>query len=539
MTHSLGRRGLPAAAVTVLVAALAGPSAAVGAPPDPPQLLPGEASAASVRADARTWIVGARPGRESARLTRSFGARSIAGGSWVVARGKARALAAALDDAELLTYSEPNRLAERRQAVGADPLSPQAAWRDVVADPALTPPPVTPDSPLLALIDSQVDTSHPDVAGSNIASAGGQPLSDSHGTATATVAAAPQNGIGTTGIWPGMRALNVPVPMQIRCSDSSRSIHAAVAAGAKVINMSYGSTSSCFAEYEQLQRATRAGVILVAAAGNEFADGNPLEFPASLPHVLTVAAVGSDFRPSFFSNANAAVDLSAPGEGILTAVPTAFDGDGTPDGYEAVSGTSFAAPMVAAVAAWVRAARPDLSPDQVAQVVRLGARDVGKRGWDASTGFGVASVGGALARKAPPTDPAEPNDDIIWVDGRAFGKPAPRFWRGRGAAKRFGLLDRFEDPVDVFRVSLPARSATRVTVRSRGGDPDLAVVPGTAKRLYRSRLVARSRKSGRRTDAVTLRNSARRARSVYVAVYVHEGSNSLDAAYDLTIRRTR
>ena len=53
----------------------------------------------------------------------------------------------------------------------------------------------------------------------------------------------------------------------------------------------------------------------VAASGNEFSSGNPLEFPASLPHVLTVAAVGPDDRPTDFSSDSAAVDLAAPGEG--------------------------------------------------------------------------------------------------------------------------------------------------------------------------------------------------------------------------------
>ena len=99
-----------------------------------------------------------------------------------------------------------------------------------------------------------------------------------------------------------------------------------------------------------------AGVTLVAAAGNEFDEGNPLEFPASLPHVITVAALTPEDKSAFFSNENAAIDLGAPGVGILTAVPVAYDTeDGTADGYQGVSGTSFAAPMVAAAAAWVRA----------------------------------------------------------------------------------------------------------------------------------------------------------------------------------------
>ena len=138
------------------------------------------------------------------------------------------------------------------------------------------------------------------------------------------------------------------------------------------------------------------GIIPVAAAGNEFADGNPLEFPASLPHVVTVAATTPDDSSAWFSNVNDAIDISAPGVGILTAVPKTLDGTGQ-DGYEALDGTSFAAPMVSAAMAWVRAARPELKPDQVVQAVRLTARDVLRPGWDPLTGFGVLNIGAALA----------------------------------------------------------------------------------------------------------------------------------------------
>ena len=547
MTQLLGCRPALASAVTALAAVLSFSAPAAAAlqpqPPQPPQLLPGSATASSTRTDPSRWIVAARPGASSRAIARRFGARSVGGSAWVVASSRARELAAAFERAGLLTYSEPDRLSERRQAPVADPLSAQGWWRGAVVDSA-TPPPVTDSSPILALIDSRLDESHPDFAGGNTTTIGDQPLVDSHGTATAAVAGAAANGVGTAGVWPGMRALNVPLPRQIRCSDSSANIHRAVAAGAAVINMSYGSPNFCFAEYEQLQRATRAGVTLVAAAGNEFTVGNPSEYPASLPHVLTVAAVGRDYKPSYFSNANAAVDLSAPGEEILTAVPPRFDADGTRDGYEAVTGTSFAAPMVAAAAAWVRQARPELSSDQVAQVVRRGARDVGRRGWDANTGFGVLSVGGALAHKAPPADPGEPNDGIVWIDGRAFGKPTPRLWSGRGAARRFGMLDRFEDPIDAFRVRLPARSTVRVALRPRGGDPDLFVLPGSAQSIPVGRqldraLLASSRREGRRTETVTLRNRSRRSRNVFVFARVHATGNDLDAAYDLTIRRAR
>ena len=326
------------------------------------------------------------------------------------------------------------------------------------------PPPVGPQSPLIALVDSQLDPAHPDL-GPNITSLSGQPLTDLHGTATAEVAAAPANGVGTLGVWPGARALNVPLPPVIRCSDSARGIAASLAAGAAVINMSYGSDAYCRAEHEELQRAVRAGVVAVAAAGNEFADGNPLEYPATLPHVLTVAATARDDRATGFSSASAAVDLSAPGIGIVTGVAAAFDADGTPDGYAALDGTSFSAPMVAAAVAWVRAARPELSPYQAAQVVRLGARDVGAAGWDADTGFGVLTLAGALARSAPQNDLAEPNDEFELVNGRAFGRPVPLVFSGARRSLT-AVLDRFEDPADLYRIRIPARTRVRVTCRA-------------------------------------------------------------------------
>ena len=164
------------------------------------------------------------------------------------------------------------------------------------------------------------------------------------------------------------------------------------------------------------------------------------------------------------------MDLSAPGVGILTAVPPALDTDGAQDGYQALDGTSFSAPMVSAAMAWVRAARPDLTPDRVIQAVRLSARDVKRPGWDPLTGFGVLNVGAALrvpADKLPIQDPLEPNDNLVWVDGRAFGK-ARRRRSGRAAPPRVnGLLDKQEDPVDVYRIVVPAAS------REDHGDPAL------------------------------------------------------------------
>ena len=96
-------------------------------------MLPGDASAAAAKVDRRTWIVGVRTGTGAAgRIARAHGAEPIAGRSWVVARGRAARLAAALRARGLLAYAEPDRLSRRAQAPALDPLSPLAWWRDHV-----------------------------------------------------------------------------------------------------------------------------------------------------------------------------------------------------------------------------------------------------------------------------------------------------------------------------------------------------------------------------------------------------------------------
>jgi len=500
---------LAATASTALAAGLA------NAPSAPAVALPGDAGAAAVTADSSTWIVGVRAG--GGALAQAHGARRIAGRAWLAPRGRARALAAALATRGLLDYAEPNRLGRRTQAPLPDPLSGQARWRDFVVG-GQVPPPVGPDSPLLGVVDTMIDVTHPEIAGSNITTTGGTGLRDFHGTATSTVAAAPANGVGMLGIWPGARALNVPLPngQRITCADSARAIARAIKAGSSVINMSYGSPSKCVAEEQQIQRGIKLGAVPVAASGNEFENGNPLEFPASLAHVITVGAIGPDDKPTGFSNESGAVDLSAPGIGILTAVPSAFDPDGTIDGFAAVAGTSFASPMVAAAVAWVRAARPELTPFQAGQVVRLGARDVGAPGYENATGFGVLNLAGALSLQPPADDPLEPNDDIRYVNGRAFRDASPPLFTGR-AASIAATADFAEDPVDVYRVKIPARKRVRLSLVPVVGDPDLFVFGGATRSVRKSRSLRNSSKRAG-TERISVRNKGRGTRTIYVAV---------------------
>lgn len=475
-------------------------------------VLPGEAAVATSGADPHTWILGTRDGPR------------------VVARERARAIAKRLG--ARLTYAEPNVYRSFRQrAVPDDPLTPESRWRDASFDPALAPPPVTPTSPLLAVVDAKAQVDHPEFAGGNVSTLPGRGVKVAHGTQTLGIAVAPQNGVGIVGAYPGARAVNVALPpKRIRCSDSARGIRAAIRAGAAVINMSYGSVSFCNAEYEALQLATRRGITLVAAGGNERENGNPYEFPASLPHVLTVGALTPDDRAAFFSNTSAALDLVAPGVGLIAPTPA--------DGYETVDGTSFAAPIVAAAAIWVRTARPELTVDQVAQVLRLSAKDIFRKGYDTETGYGKLNMAAALAKTPPDPDPLEPNEDFAFVDGRAFGSKAEPIWTGGAPARLTALLDRFEDPGDVYRIRVPGRRSVTVTVRPEFGNPDLEAYRGGARTAASSRgLLAASRRSGsKRTERVKLRNGGAKTRTALIRVYVNRRSRVLDSRYALTVK---
>ena len=535
----MSRRAIVLLAFT---AVLALPAAARAGDRALPMVLPGAATVSTAPAERSSWIVGARPGRPAAVLARRFGARhtGVTGtGGYVVARNHARAFAAALRAHGLLVYAQPHTLA-RPRAVADDPLSgPPNDWRAKVAERELDPPPVTPTSPLIALVDAAAEATHPEWTGDpNFRTLGGPPVTETHGTATAAIAAAPANGIGILGVWPGARALNVPLAGElISCQASADAIAEAVRQGAAVINLSYGSRALCMPEYVALQYAVGQGVIPVAAAGNEFAEGNPLEFPASLPHVLTVAATDDRDRAAYFSSASAAVDLSAPGVGILTAVPPGLDNDGVQDGYAAVSGTSFAAPMVSAAVAWVRAARPRLAPDQVAQVVRRSAHDIRPKGWDPNTGYGILDVKAALRRRPPRHDPLEPNDNLVWVNGRAFARRDPAIWTGGKPRRLRASVDRYEDPADVYRIIIPAHATARISAVPTLGDIDLGVYARNATALTDTgHRLAYSHKHGRATERLSVRNASPNPRSFYLAIRP-QGTRSLDAAYTLRIRR--
>jgi hypothetical protein len=165
---------------------------------------------------------------------------------------------------------------------------------------------------------------------------------------------------------------------------------------------------------------------------------------------------------------------------------------------------------------------------------------VGRKGWDSLTGFGVLDVGNALAvasNRLPPHDPGEPNDNISWVNGQAFGTPAPAVWSGGGAARFDAQLDKEEDPVDVYRVIVPAHRHARISAVPRFGDVQLEVFRSGAKSIndLRRRLAYAHRRGTKRTEHATIRNSGRAAHTYYVMVSPQGRSVYQDRRYTLRV----
>jgi len=275
--------------------------------------------------------------------------------------------------------------------VDADIDAPEA-WLETTGDPGQ----------IIAVIDTGVDLDHPDlvdriwtnpgeIAGNSIDDdangyiddvngwdmLNGDPSPDdesviSHGTQVTGVAVAASNGVGIVGVAPETTV------MPIRACGSSGScplsaivegIHYAIDNGAQVINLSLGSHSLDRALVDAVAAANTAGVLVIAAAGNDGTNNDiwPM-YPASidLPNVISVAATdrydnlasfagggGSNYGPS-------TVDLAAPGKEIVTTVI---------GGWGEATGTSFAVPMVAGAASLVRAVRPTAGPSELKQIL--------------------------------------------------------------------------------------------------------------------------------------------------------------------------
>ena len=239
----------------------------------------------------------------------------------------------------------------------------------------------------VAVLDSGIDLDHPDlrVAGdvSFVDGAADGDDDNGHGTMVAGIIAALDNGVGVTGIAPDAELYAVKVLDSTGHGTGTRIVDAidwAIDNEMQVIVMSFGSVQSLPRSIRQaLDRASRAGIVLVAGAGNT-GDRGVIYAPASHYAVIAVGAADGRGGRADFSATGADLELLAPGAGIVST----YRGGG----YATGSGTSLAAPYVAGMAARLIAAGAG-DGDAVRDILRETARDLGVPGRDALTGYGL------------------------------------------------------------------------------------------------------------------------------------------------------
>jgi subtilisin family serine protease len=259
-------------------------------------------------------------------------------------------------------------------------------------------------SQIVAVLDTGVDAGHPDLVGhlvpgyNAVSSTRPNPVDDNgHGTMTlGLIAAGANNGVGVAGVGWNVKAMPVKV-LDANGSgydaDIAEGIDWAVAHGAKVINMSLGGPGDNVVLHDAVKRAYAKGVVIVVAAGNDGSD--VVQYPAAYPEVVAVAATNPGGALTDFSSYGDWVDVAAPGWNLLSTGSRAL----TPPEYVPYwycTGTSCSAPVVTGIAALVKNKWPTLTPAQVAQRLKVLARDAGPRGIDPYFGYGIVDAYAAL-----------------------------------------------------------------------------------------------------------------------------------------------
>ncbi len=355
----------------------------------------------------------------------------------------------------------PNDREYARQKWHYDSIELTGAINDLVA---INPPPAY--VPIVAVVDSGIVADHPDLARQQVpgfdfvsapTTAGdGNGVDNNpndedrstgasfHGSHVAgTVAAQTWDGTGGAGVAPmarimAIRALgatggtNFDVIQGIRfAAGLPNSANVLPARKADVINLSLGSNSSDCSPAEQavFDEVRNAGVIVVAAAGNESDSRSltPVSRPASCRGVISVGATDAQRRRAPYSNGGANLIVSAPGgdgsqnttgapDSIASASAQVRGGTRTPV-MAYLDGTSMASPHVAGVMALMRFAAPGITPAQVDQLISSGqiVDDLGEAGRDVQFGYGRINARKAVAaaRSLSGTAPAPQPGAIV------------------------------------------------------------------------------------------------------------------------------
>lgn len=289
----------------------------------------------------------------------------------------------------------------------------------------------------VAVIDTGVDTTHPDLAGTVIAGAdfsgvgssdGQTPIGQSgfHGSMVASliVGQGEQTG-GVVGVAPEADLLSASVGVGVEGADTDAQIAAAVKwavdEGAQVINISLSRNSDRWPKSwdEAFVYAFQNDVVVVASSGNS-TDGSPgLTAPATIPGVVAVAGVDRKGKSAAGSSAaGVSVALAAPAIGLLGSYP---GGE-----VREWSGSSAAAPLVSGLVALIRSTYPDLSAMSVIDRLLATATDAGEPGFDTSYGWGIPNPLAAITVDRPAQNVNPLGSLEEWVELYRPAEPTPK-----------------------------------------------------------------------------------------------------------------
>jgi subtilisin family serine protease len=278
------------------------------------------------------------------------------------------------------------------------------------------------DTVVVGVLDDGVQQDHPDImqvpgvdfTGSG-SSGGPATACDRHGTAVAgCIAAGMNNGLGTTGVAPGVRVQSLKVFTTTTVCNGQGAFQVSWFLNAlehcRTNDVRVTNTSLGFAPVTSITQkfdSTRAaGIVHFASAGNS---AGAIGYPAEVASVNAVGSIDPDGDRSAFSCFGPALAFAAPGQTVWTTDRTGADGFAGAD-YTTLSGTSFASPFVAGVAALVLSVDPALTAAEVESALATTAMDLGPLGRDDDFGYGLVRAGGAvqwtqsgLAAKFAPT----------------------------------------------------------------------------------------------------------------------------------------
>jgi thermitase len=406
----------------------------------------GSSSEALVQRDTGRVIVRFKDGTTAAAKASAHAARSakkirtLRGGAEVVSVGvgKTEAQAKAYRARADVLWAEVDALvspSHTETLSSNDPLAGNQWQTNAIQAPAAWSLSTGSSSVLIAICDTGVSTTHPDLAGAlrmdlcfNTAngSAGDCGPVANHGTAVAGSAAAiGNNALGIAGVaWTAQIA-----PVRVSnlmngsayISDMAECIRYSSDVGAQIINLSYQSYSGGTIFQSLLDAATYAeskGALTVVAAGNESSNAVTTQDPEN---ILFVGATTSSSAKASFSNFGKYVDVAAPGQSIYTTnvgvTCSDANADGVADpgsctvtsnGYTSISGTSFSAPITAGAAAVLKALNPQATPAELRRALMSTAVDLGAVGEDADFGAGLINlhaaahaIGTPVANTAP------------------------------------------------------------------------------------------------------------------------------------------